>query len=63
MWRFSNENRKMGLLDLTFICPYIANIFSENNQEDETLLKLFISVRRSTCFRPKPDAVCAVLSP
>ena len=37
--------------DLTFICPCIANIFSEYNQRDVTFLGLFISVRRSTCFR------------
>ena len=36
---------------LTFICPCIANIFSEYNQQDTTFLNLFISVRRSTCFR------------
>ena len=36
---------------LTFIGPCIANIFSEYNQQDATFLNLFISVRRSTCFR------------
>jgi len=36
---------------LTFIGPCIANIFAEYNQQDETLLNLFISVRHSTCFR------------
>ena len=36
---------------LTFIGQCIANIFSEYNQQDETFLSLFISVRRSTCFR------------
>ena len=36
---------------LTFIRPCIANIFSGYNQQDATLLNLFISVRRSTCFR------------
>jgi len=37
---------------LTFIGPCIANIFSEYNQQDVTFLNLFISERRSTCFRP-----------
>jgi hypothetical protein len=36
---------------LTFIGPCIANIFSEYNQQDATFLNIFISVRRSTCFR------------
>jgi len=35
----------------TFIGPCIANIFAEHNQQDATFLNLFISVRRSTCFR------------
>ena len=43
-----NENK---LLRLTFTCPCIANIFLEYNQQDATILNLFISVRRSTCFR------------
>jgi len=38
-------------LHLTFIAPCIANIFSEYNQRDATILNLFISVRRSTFFR------------
>ena len=38
-------------MHLTFICPCIANIFAEHNQQDATFLNLFISVRRSTCFR------------
>ena len=38
-------------MSLTFICPCIANIFSEYNQQDATFHNLFISVRRSTCFR------------
>jgi len=33
------------------ICPCFANIFSEYNQQDATFLNVFISVRRSTCFR------------
>ena len=37
--------------DLTFIGPCIANIFAEYNQQDATFHNLFISVRRSTCFR------------
>jgi len=36
---------------LTFTGPCIANIFAEYNQKDATFLNLFISVRRSTCFR------------
>jgi len=36
---------------LTFVGPCSANIFSEYNQQDATYLNLFISVRRSTCFR------------
>jgi len=35
----------------TFICPCVANIFSEYNQQEKTFLNLFISVKRSTCFR------------
>ena len=33
------------------ICIYCCNIFSEYNQQDATFHSLFISVRRSTCFR------------
>jgi len=36
---------------LTFKCPCIANMFAEYNQQDTTFVNLFISVRRSTCFR------------
>jgi len=36
---------------LTFIGPCIANIFAEYNQKYATFHDLFISVRRSTCFR------------
>ena len=36
---------------LTFICPCIADIFAEYNQQGATFLNLFISVRRSACFR------------
>jgi len=36
---------------LTFMCPCIANIFSEYNQQEATFLNLFIPVRRSTYFR------------
>ena len=39
-------------MNLTFICPCIANIFAAYNQQDATFHNLFISVRRSTCFRP-----------
>jgi len=45
---------------LTFICPCHANIFAAYNQQDATFHNLFISVRRSTCFRrffrPSPRA-------
>jgi len=41
----------VGFFNLTFICPCIASIFAEYNQQDATFLNLFISVRRSTCFR------------
>ena len=37
--------------NLTLIGPCIANIFSEYNQQEATFLNLFISVRRSACFR------------
>jgi len=37
--------------NLTFICPYIANIFAAYNQQDATFHNLFISVRRCTYFR------------
>ena len=36
---------------LTFISPCMANIFAEYNQQGVTFHNLFISVRRSTCFR------------
>ena len=36
---------------LTFSGPCIANIFTEYNQRYPTFHNLFISVRRSTCFR------------
>ena len=38
-------------MSLTFIGPYIANIFVEYNQKDAKFHNFFISVRRSTCFR------------
>jgi hypothetical protein len=38
-------------LNLTFIGPCIANIFSEYNQKDATFHNFIISVRRSTWFR------------
>jgi len=37
-------------LHLTFIGPSIANIFSEYKQRVATILNIFISVRRSTCY-------------
>jgi len=39
------------VINLTFIGPCIANIFADYNQQDATFHSLFISVRRSTCFR------------
>ena len=39
------------IYSLTFIGLCIANIFAEYNQKDTTFHNLFISVRRSTCFR------------
>ena len=44
--------------NLTFICPCVANIFSEYNQKDEIFLNLFIFVRRRTCFRRFFFATC-----
>jgi len=38
-------------LNLTFLCPCIANTFAECNQQDATFHNLFISVRHSMCFR------------
>jgi len=38
-------------VNLTFIGSCIANIFADYNQQDATFHNLFISVRRSTCFR------------
>jgi len=38
-------------INLTSIGPCIANIFTQYNHQDATFLNLFISVRRSTCFR------------
>ena len=38
-------------LFLTFIGPCIANIFADYNHWDATFHNLFISERRSTCFR------------
>jgi len=65
-------------INLTFIVPCIANIFADYNQQAATFHNLFISVRRSTCFRwvfrPSSgaqnctlvwqilDALCAILS-
>jgi len=37
--------------ELTFIYSCIANIFAAYNQQDATFHDLFISVKRSTCFR------------
>jgi len=39
------------LENLTFIGRCSANIFAEYNQQDAAFHNLFISVRRSTCFR------------
>ena len=48
---FSLRRKPVCSTDLTFICPSIANIFAAYNQQDATFHNLFISVRRSTCFR------------
>ena len=37
--------------NLTFIGPCITNMLAEYRQLDAVFLNLFISVRRSTCFR------------
>ena len=54
-WRYCRRAQyncsKSSVSTLTFIGPCIANIFAEYNQQDATFHKLFISVRRSTCFR------------
>ena len=42
---------KKVIFFLTFIGPYIANIFAQYNQKDGTYHNLFISLRRFTCFR------------
>jgi len=38
-------------LNIAFTCPCIAIIFAAYNQQNATFHNLFISVRRSTCFR------------
>jgi len=48
---FQKMNTTLSAPDLTFKGPRIANIFSEYNQQDATFHNVFISVRRSTCFR------------
>ena len=50
---FPCVSAKYAIVNLTFICPCIANIFAAYNQQDSAFhnLHVFISVRRSTCFR------------
>jgi len=43
--------KKGNELNLTFAGPCIANTFAEYNQQDATILNLFISVRSFTYFR------------
>jgi len=43
--------RQTNYVFLTFRGPCIVSTFPECNQQDETFLNLFISVRCSTCFR------------
>jgi len=43
--------QQYSIMHLTFIGPCIANIFLEYNQQDAAFHNLFISVRRSVCFR------------
>ena len=45
------KDERVPHANLTFIGPCIANVFAEYNQQDATFHNLFISVRRSTCFR------------
>jgi len=45
------KNDGLNAGGLIFIGPCLANIFAECNQQDEMFHNLFISVRRSTCFR------------
>jgi len=51
VWRFKSPVTIWLLINLTFIDPCIANPFAEYNQQDASFHNLFISVRRSTCFR------------
>ena len=57
--------RKAKWMNLTFIGPCIANIFAEYNQQVATFRNLFISVRRSTCFRRvfRPSSGAQMLQP
>jgi len=48
---FERDTKYVLTLNLTFIFRWIANIFAEYNQQDATFHNLFISIRRSTCFR------------
>jgi len=43
--------RRKTATGVTFIGPCVANILAKYNQQDATFHNLFISVRRSTCFR------------
>jgi len=48
---FGQNNIWVGNFFLTFISQCTANIFSQYNQQDAMFHNLFISVRRSACFR------------
>ena len=45
------KDERVPYANLTFIGPCIANIYTEYKQQDATFHNLFISVRRSACFR------------
>jgi len=36
------DNKYIKIFRITFIGPFIANIFAENNQQDATFLSLFL---------------------
>jgi len=50
-WRMGDNSGSRRAWSLTFTGPYIANIFTEYNQQDAKFHNLFISVGRCTCFR------------
>jgi len=57
LWDIQRRSQQLRLYSvtwpysLTFKDPWITKIFAEYSQKDATFLNLFISVRRSTCFR------------